>query len=205
MADILRNDFPPRPSEDIGDVLTSIRRLIAQDSPSDTLTCKTAASTPPIEAGPRTAAPFAVVRDPEPPLVLTPDELVEKHLVSACNDITETEIIKDDAPMFHNAPHPASDLHAPQNLMSETPVTPQNTAPLDPVPAADRSDNIHDDLNLFTAQQNELPSGQPLHGLIRDVVIREMEGELGSRMTRNLRQLIRSEISQALREATRAG
>lgn len=41
---------------------------------------------------------------------------------------------------------------------------------------------------------------QSLRGLINGIVREELEGELGDRITRNLRKLIRQEIAKALKE-----
>lgn len=100
------------------------------------------------------------------------------------------------------------DQSADVTALHPAPLPPEAAPAPAPAPAATsdaaaQDTTLPEEMNLFTAVQSDLPADPPLHGLIRDVVIREMEGELGSRMTRNLRQLIRAEIGRALQEATR--
>lgn len=177
MAEMARNAPSPENSENIGDVLASIRRLIAQDetgSDSDTM----------LDGLRRQAITQAQARAAQKP-VSEPLRLTSDEMVAAKGDTETTPLDKE-----HEMTHAL--LTAAFDSAKETDVHPQ------PAPAAS------DDINLFSMEQHDMPDEAPLRGLIRDALVQEMQGELGTRMTRNLRQLIRSEITAALKEATRS-
>ena len=177
MAEMARNASSPENSENIGDVLASIRRLIAQDetgSDSDGM----------LDGLRRQAITQAQARAAQKP-VSEPLRLTSDEMVAAKADTETTPLDKE-----HDMNHAL--LTTAFDSAKETAAHPQ------PAPAAG------DDMNLFSMEQRDMPDEAPLRGLIRDALVQEMQGELGTRMTRNLRQLIRSEITAALKEATRS-
>ncbi|TWI33255.1 hypothetical protein [Paracoccus sulfuroxidans] len=60
------------------------------------------------------------------------------------------------------------------------------------------------DLHLFAPEDEELAYSSVLRSLIRDAIRQELQGEMGGRFSRNLRQVIRHEVDLALRQARRA-
>jgi len=51
--------------------------------------------------------------------------------------------------------------------------------------------------NLCDAD-DEVPDDEALRRLVHDIVMEELQGALGERITRNVRKLVRREIQQAL-------
>ena len=181
MAEMARNASSPENSENIGDVLASIRRLIAQDetgSDSDGM----------LDGLRRQAITQAQARAAQKP-VSEPLRLTSDEMVAAKAD-TETTLLDKEHDMNHALLTTAFDS------AKETATHPQ------PAPAA--GPTAGDDMNLFSMEQRAMPDEAPLRGLTRAALVQEMQGELGTRMTRNLRQLVRSEITAALKEATRS-
>lgn len=228
MADRAQNMIPHGDAEHDSDVLTSIRRLIAQDSLLDNHQSATARlrhramtqahsrAAVAAEAGFRADA--ALSRPARSPLVLTPQTRISvvpkapgisSEAQPAVSQHSPPPPQQSEDDMTINANHLYNpDQSADVTALHPAPLPPEAAPAPAPAPAATsdaaaQDTTLPEEMNLFTAVQSDLPADPPLHGLIRDVVIREMEGELGSRMTRNLRQLIRAEIGRALQEATR--
>lgn len=185
MAEMARQ-HPQDNAEDIGDVLASIRRLIAQDG----FACDPAEMTDSLRRQAIAQAQTRAMPTPAPvmPLVLTSDEMVPP---GAENTATENISPDADSPLMTEQDMSQTLLKAVDNPAHDADENPQAaTQPRD--------------LNLFTMEDHAAPDEAPLRGLIRDALVQEMQGELGTRMTRNLRHLIRSEIAMALKEATRS-
>lgn len=161
------NGLAPLPMTDVtgdsGDVLTSIRRLIAQqDHASQNTSARHLASV---------AARSFAVRD-EVPLWLGRDERV-------CGPVAGTM--------------PPDSKEPEMNMLTDTP-TP--VAPLAEVVAARPTD-----FDLFAAPQDDEPrldSGHALRNLVRDVIRQELEGELGARISQNVRRVVRQEVVAAI-------
>lgn len=56
-------------------------------------------------------------------------------------------------------------------------------------------------LHLFAPADEDIPNGSILRSLLREAIRQELHGEMGSRFSRNLRQVIRHEVSRAVAEA----
>lgn len=250
-------------SENVGDVLASIRRLIAQDggagrlmaSPdvaaafrhADLLNARVAESATPdlrqVAAPPpeEMTAPLTLERDnlvaPEAPsqpvlrLHLTPSfadlpEPEASHPVSAAAHVDTAPAfspkIEAPAPIWAAAAALSAQSAEPAPVVVEVamPQLSQNAdEPIGPIAAALTEDMAPPvgltspeipapeevaDLHLFAPEDEELAYSSALRSLIRDAIRQELQGEMGGRFSRNLRQVIRHEVDLALRQARRA-
>ena len=159
--------------DEIEDVLSSIRRLVAQSSKeqdSDALVLTAAQRIEPEvgdTAGETAAGDFSAVRR------------VEIHR----EDMAEAEV---DATL-EEAPKPEA-------------------APVDAAPAVQAvADTADDDIDQDDAENGALDSvgfasldQHELRSLVVDIVREELRGQLGQKITRNVRKLVRQEIHRAL-------
>lgn len=260
--EIMRGGQPAMGSENVGDVLASIRRLIAQDGGAgrlttapdlaaafrhaDLLNARVADSaTPDLR---QVAAPMPEAR--VTPLTLERDNLVAPeapaqpvlrlHLTPSFADLPEPEPIAAPqpteragmnmpafaTPVFSQRPallwpapatlmgQPAAPVDAPAPAMPQVSPSPP-AAPLEPATAGLSASvappppehpviEDMDDLHLFAPEDADLAHDSVLRSLIRDAIRQELQGEMGGRFSRNLRQVIRHEVDLALRQARRA-
>lgn len=100
------------------------------------------------------------------------------------------------APQFE----PALEMPEPvKTAEAETAVEP--SAPVEPEPAEVPSHPIHDtefDKIDYTSEQEKYLDEETLRELVSEMVRSELQGELGDRITRNVRKLVRREIHRAL-------
>lgn len=251
MVDTARNHPPEHDAESSGDVLSSIRRLIAQEGENPL-----APAVPPTDINAfRQRYPRPAAAGPAP-LVLSTDEMIRAEgggdpkaappventfpqhdqgggsaIAPAIPAPAESHDPQQDAGPATAAAqpvaaadglsHPASpSLDASLAEHMESPDMTQNIDGFtlhagaehvfDPIPnapaplPAEQSPAEQGDFNLFVMEAGQTEGDRPLKGLIRDALLRELQGEIGNRLTRNMRHLIRIEIAQALREATRS-
>lgn len=242
-------------TENVGDVLASIRRLIAQDGGAgrltalpdlaatfrhaDLLNARVADSaTPDLR---QVTAPVPEAR--ATPLTLERDNLVAPeapaqpvlrlHLTPSFADLPDPEPIAVPqpaeraglnapvfaTPVFSHKPaplwpapatlmgQPAAPVEAPAPIMAQvspSPVPAMQTESAAPPPPEDPALEDMDDLHLFAPEDADLAHDSVLRSLIRDAIRQELQGEMGGRFSRNLRQVIRHEVDLALRQARRA-
>ncbi|WJS84907.1 hypothetical protein [Paracoccus sp. TOH] len=244
--DMMRHP-PPPPTENVGDVLASIRRLIAQDDggcriPDQTLNALPVRESPRIE-------PVLTARRAPPqntPLILDSSDLVDAPVQAG----PHPEALAPPAPAVpaEPAPHPFGDwLIMPLDGQADSaPAQPGGTTP-DPDPGADlapiqiqpfgpflqepaptnaqmEETMLHANASvtpinplaeahaaaealsretephLFAPQEKGAQKGTHLRGMIREAIRQELQGEIGTRLSRNLQQMIRHEIELALRQ-----
>lgn len=53
-------------------------------------------------------------------------------------------------------------------------------------------------VHRIAADAHDTPDEQALRGLVREMIVEELQGQLGQRITRNIRKLVRAEIAKAL-------
>lgn len=218
------------PSESIGDVLASIRRLIAQDETNCVPEAMArrfgayhasrtqaaphaqaeAATVAPLVLGIEEAAPVddaQVDTDPAPSLdpVSAPTTAfipATQHQAPVVSLAEATQSMQTVSASSPAVLHPnAAPMQTPfTEPMHQLPSASVNAPAAVQQPVAQPSG---DDFNLFMMDEPEAALNTPLNGLIRDALQQELRGEFGDRFTRNLRHLIRSEIAFALKEATR--
>lgn len=210
MADLARHTPAPALSENIGDVLSSIRKLIAQDETGhgfpQHLTRRTVSLQDYAETVPE--AVDAAADDPDTANDTAP--LVLGHSEASVDSIDATQ---DFGPFAHI---PAAEIPQaePVLTMSEPKVeavvepVPTPVAPVlqQPVPSSALQEGATEKLNLFRLPQEEKQQDSlesPMRVLIRQALTQEFQGEFGDRFSLNLRNLIRSEISLVLKEAMR--
>lgn len=242
MVDTARYYLPDNEHENnTGDVLSSIRRLIAQGDSNDS------GVTFPAPSSTGQAAEISPFPQRYPrkdganppsgntvPLVLTHDEMIRTHdragmAVAAQSDDARGQSTSDEAPSLPD--QASTELMVPQDEAAPTAAEPSpiSTTHADSTEHPDMSQNIdsftlhsnvdgsfdrpHQDslakdagnkLNIFAMDAEQIEPDAPLKGLIRDALLRELQGEIGNRLSRNMRILIRAEIAQALKEAVRS-
>jgi hypothetical protein len=92
----------------------------------------------------------------------------------------------DDSDMTDEVPEPEAD---------DAPEVGENLPPVDGEDDSPEDDGI---TNLLAAGTADAVAEEALRAMIIDIVHEELTGELGERMTRNVRKLVRREISRAL-------
>ena len=193
-----------RDAGDIEDVLSSIRRLVSEET--------RAAVEPPVEAGDK--------------LVLTPDFRVGKQQGDAAPRPLGDETVSGRLAVFKAAVSQQIDGSAaedsdsapqeggPGMLLQATVAAPSGPSeapeapmqddlatelgepePLRAEPAAPAQDAVATEPDLV---EDEELDEEALRDLIRDMIREELQGELGARITRNVRKLVRTEINRAL-------
>lgn len=218
MADLARHSASPSGSENIGDVLASIRRLIAQDEAnglSDTTARRLGALHQRGDKAPVTdLRPTQSTGAEDTPLVLGSGDFIGpvQQTLSAPQAAAEPPQTAIETPQMEPCGSIPSFAHAGQ----AEPATPnetlttiheqvdtmiqqaQATAPtqLHPAPATEEP------RNLFLMEEEEfVMPDTPLRGMIRETLVQELQGEFGDQFSRKLRNLVRAEIALALKEA----
>ncbi len=217
MADALQTND----ADDLGDVLSSIRRLIAQDDDAPPPTSTEAEpvvlfTAPPADAVVATDQPVPVT-GVNVDLALDGDTLAPLRPLPSRPAVPQPRIIpahthvatatRVDADISAKPALTAATLQQEQATVSnmtsialQTEITTERTTAV-AERSFDKPRKDAQDLNLFATEEVVIPVNASLPGLIRNVLAEEMQGEMGDRMTRNLRKLIRAEIAMALHEA----
>jgi hypothetical protein len=183
---------------DIEDVLSSIRRLVADDAPARQRAAETPAAEPTSEA-----------QKPAARLLLTEalrmdlDEAVDtaaatapiEHAVAtaAAAEIEDNVVafFTGDAKSTASQVSPYEDQEAEAALLSDADLS---SVVADEV-CAETSANSAEDNNMF---QEHVMDEDALRELIGKLVREELQGELGERISRNVRKLVRREIHRAM-------
>lgn len=244
MAELARSPSLPEPSNNISDVLASIRRLIAQDeanrqpepaplsaSSSDVPDQPVAAE---IEAYMKTAEEsdlLALQRQIAPPLILRKPEVHIDDIVIARPAANLARPVEDIAPQPEQVvapqqirllgastqvegllPEPGLATEAlPDATLPKIPKTPEPpsavesilTEPSMPVEASPApvgmSPSLEDAIpHLFATDDDEPATEKLIRAVVRETVLQELQGELGGRVSRKIRDLVRAEINSAL-------
>lgn len=188
MVELARTPSIIETTNNISDVLASIRRLIAQDEagrqpdpvpdyPLDLL------DEPVVAEEPLDDDTIAFQRHLSTPLVLRPTEL------------------RFDEPAL--APRPANLATPVEDATAQVPA-PLDELPPEPeevLPAAifqTAAETEEPSPHLFAMDDEELATEKLIRTIIRETVLQELRGDLGSRVSRNIRDLVRAEIGRAL-------
>ncbi|WP_199261937.1 hypothetical protein [Paracoccus binzhouensis] len=99
---------------------------------------------------------------------------------------------------FLSEPAPTTTQMEETMLHANASVTPIN--PLAEAHAAAEALNRETEPHLFAPQDKDAQKGTHLRGMIREAIRQELQGEIGTRLSRNLQQMIRHEIELALRQ-----
>ncbi|SDE71175.1 hypothetical protein SAMN05421538_11017 [Paracoccus isoporae] len=217
----------PQQPQDIGDVLASIRRLIAQDEadPDD----MDAMCSEPVESGaPLFPAAASRADDgdkaedghgadatplPGRPLLLVPDPTQALHSAGQSDmaDAGARDLaVAAGPPETGDHPTPAcrtakpiASGPAPDDSMTLQETTEMMLTEYDQ-PDAGTAPVAGPGFDLFasdTAEDRDAPAGgDMLRSLVRDVIRQELHGELGERISRNLRRAIRQEVAGTIAE-----
>ena len=189
-------------SNDIEDVLSSIRRLIAAD---DTVDEEKAPPAP--QAGPLILDPSTRIREPADPFnAVSP--IGNRAGPNGPDDARGgTERRSESAHRAHRATRAA----APQSAGEANAVpasTPDDARPSSSAPSRAEADG-GDGPATEAAPAGDRPASPglgiddvALRELVAEVVREELAGELGARITRNVRKLVRREIRQAIASET---
>ena len=221
MADLARHSASPSGSENIGDVLASIRRLIAQDEAnglSDTTARRLGALHQRGDTAPVTDLRLTQSTGAEDaPLVLGGDDFIGpvQQTLSAPQVAAEPPQTEVETPGMEPCGSIPPVAHAGTQEQAE-PATPeetlttiheqvdtmiqqaQATAPTQLHPAI----ATEEPRNLFLMEEEEfVMPDTPLRGMIRETLVQELQGEFGDQFSRKLRNLVRAEIAMALKEA----
>jgi hypothetical protein len=167
-------------SNDIEDVLSSIRRLVADDAPH--------AMARPERAGPEGALVLDQTRrvaDPE-------------HPFQTVSPLPAIRVPAEAAPPAGQAPDAKTPTETPSKITSLP--RRETAAPKTDLgaPSAEGDDDATDLSELGRAADGD----EALRRLIEEVVRQELSGALGERITRNVRKLVRREIQRVLSEET---
>lgn len=228
---------------EIEDVLSSIRRLVAQEVPSLTpqdppATQSAAADVPepavrvqqgtdaPVQDQPEIIAPLAPF-EPEPPVQRTPKLVLGPALRV---DDPEPPEMPEPGPQPEAQPSaPAALLfpsfaarHTLRPVASETAVSMPGPVPEpEPLPEPEQPDVDETLARLESLLTRAVPEAAPsrpqhdaasdpliasdtvideamLHSLVADIVRQELQGELGEKITRAIRKLVRAEVAREL-------
>ena len=159
----------------------------------------------------------------EPFVVRAPsfEELSEKTVVTEAPalNLTEADIVAPDAETFDDQPEEAADSETEVAFEAETPDAPdpvEDTAeaypdeepepeedPADPARLREIVDTIDgpiepEEVVDYTAEADTFLDEEALREIVSEMVRSELQGELGDRITRNVRKLVRREIHRAL-------
>ncbi|WP_134678647.1 hypothetical protein [Paracoccus ravus] len=167
-------------SGNVGDVLASIRRLIAQDQ---------------IEAppGPTDPAEHAA----QAALLLAPGDLVPAQsapLSFAEAVFDEPALSPDEEAEFAEAEAALARMLAPQRAAD-----PVSEPEFDDMPLVSPG---FEAVNLFAPPVSNAP---PLRDLLRDILREELRGDLGMQASAQIRGMIRGEIESVIRDMCRSG
>ncbi|MDO5658350.1 MAG: hypothetical protein Q4G36_08510 [Paracoccus sp. (in: a-proteobacteria)] len=176
-------------SEHIGDVLASIRQLIAQED-----------GMPDFAPRASRADSLGVIR-PTMPLGPRSERLrgvIAQELAALEDAFGTPEADPGDAPLILDeaAMVPASDT--PTTEKDEL----MNVAELHRNDNVARSTEQDDGFDLFALDMDEgedpVSGGNALRSLVRDVIRQEFQGDMGDRISRNLRRVVRQEVAAAI-------
>ncbi len=221
--DMMRHPAPPPGVDNIGDVLASIRQLIAQDGAGDRIPDQALNLTPPIKATvtPLVLGSNALVAVEAPAAKAVPAEVpgfgdwlklpltvVTASPVAVIEPQADPDQAAEPAP-----PEPASALPFGPFLEEPIPTTVQaeetmlhvnaSVTPINPAAealAATEALGRETEPHLFAPQGKDAQKGTHLRGMIREAIRQELQGEIGNRLSRNLQEMIRHEIELTLRQ-----
>ena len=214
----------PVKNAEIEDVLSSIRRLVADDAPApieppappkaegaDRLVLTPALRIQPqeIKAAEAPAAEPAPVDDWEE--VTLEDRIAELEAAVASSDdeyepdgsevepaetTMDLSAFEDDA--FELSPEHA--VHPAEEAVPEPETAPEAQDAVQEAPSAPAEEIAVDPSqdNVFEDDLSEVFDEEMLRDLVSEFVRKELQGELGERITRNVRKLVRREINRAL-------
>jgi hypothetical protein len=191
-------------TDNVGDVLASIRRLIAQDqatrpegaAPLDdsALTASLARPTP------------LHVWSANPPLILARQDLIpvppaaelaeSADIHCASIDGVEPALTAEEEAEFAEAEAALARMTAPSRAAEPEPQVnaPEPQAQVAHLPV----------VNLFCEPSDALAEPS-LRDLIRDAIQQELQGEVGLRVSRHLQQMVRAEVEAVIREICAEG
>lgn len=203
-------------SPELGDVLASIRRLIAQDdqvpdfASLNRRTDGNGAARSTLPLGPRSEMLRSVIEREMHGMAVSDDRLLLGHDVRSIPDQPEQAgpvgpllpdgVTGQGATITPIIPHTVANAQTETvELETEMVLAEMNRLSLKDDPAmADRNDGF----DLFAADATEdddqLAGGNALRNLVRDVIRQELQGEMGERISRNLRRAVRHEVAAAI-------
>lgn len=185
--EMMRLPASSRSSDNIGDVLASIRQLIAQDS----AVCRLPDAV--LNAVPAQAAP----------LILDCHDLIAP--LSGAGESRAGMPAHPDGPcetpdnVAQNAPSPMPPQMEETMLHANASVTPITPA-VEPQAATGPQPGDGLATHLFTPEDKAAQKGTHLRGMIREAIRQELQGEIGNRLSRNLQVMIRQEVELTLRQ-----
>ncbi|MDO5642380.1 MAG: hypothetical protein Q4G26_08370 [Paracoccus sp. (in: a-proteobacteria)] len=224
-------------SPELGDVLASIRRLIAQEDAGPDFTAMTSRTDgsggrrSTLSPGPRAERLRSVIERELSGVSFEDERLVLGHDLRAA---PETAARRDSPGPVNMTPDmmPAFDqegyqqaLHAEGSAEAGTgapvlPFTPQPAATARSAPQKTENEMMLAEVNrttvkdevaqmrgragfdLFAAEAGEeddqMIGGNALRNLVRDVLTQELQGEMGDRISRNLRRVVRQEVAAVI-------
>lgn len=182
---------------EIEDVLTSIRRLVSQDARPAAGGAEAPVAVPrlvltqALRVHPQPEPTPAAAPDtaPEPPRESTLEHRIvelEEMLASRAQDFEPD--IGDDLDLASVIDWPSREPQAPEARFIDADAADETVPTSEQEQSTDTSD---DDAAASTPLDEAV-----LRAIIREVVLEELQGPLGARITRNLRRLIRTEIAR---------
>lgn len=232
MAELARSPSLPETSNNISDVLASIRRLIAQDEANrqpepaplsvSSPDVPDQPVAPEVEAFMKTAEEsdlLALRRQLAPPLILRKPEVHIDDTVIARPAANLARPVEDIAPQAEQvvAPQQIRLLDAstqvedslPDTTLPTTPETPSAVESIlaepaampveaSPAPVGMSSSPEDPTPHLFATDDEEPATEKLIRAVVRETVLQELQGELGGRVSRKIRDLVRAEINSAL-------
>lgn len=240
-------------SEEIGDVLASIRKLLAlKQGPAETQAAliaeealtqiarpliaselaaerlvlgnearvvplnpaekRTAQDVAPIVATAQAEMPTVAVQAPQPAeaMPVDPAVLAEPRPGSGDGAGAPTGLAEDLAEEFAPVLAEAAqeDLEIIETTAGRDPVETRAYSQKDNTDMLDQTNGAaNETFDLFgasPAEDTQLPLGNALRDLVREVLLEEFQGELGSRISRNLRRAVHQEVASAIAAGLKA-
>lgn len=183
--------------EHAGDVLASIRRLIAQDSAG----CRIAESA--LNAIPASLADdlpepeMPSVAQPVEPLILETADLVPSECPTA-RTTTSSDRTSDAEPV---APASLPPCAPTEETMLQSPTASVTALNTDAPPAAmAKAPEAASQAHLFRPIEGSEAKLPQLRGMIREAIRQELQGEIGGRLSQNIQAMIRHEVALALQQ-----
>ena len=199
-------------SNEIEDVLSSVRRLVSTDDNqghADKLLL-----TPSLRVVPDAPPPLLLTDRAEDDSPAVEAEWVDNPLWSAPEaPLAELALGAEEAELVPDAPMwpEADDAWLEEVGAAPAPVVPFPRAALPPEPPAAQSatpptDEAEDEIDvagvlsaaMLQDESIRVMDEAELQSLVRDLVRHELQGALGERITRNVRKLVRAEVNRAL-------
>jgi len=103
----------------------------------------------------------------------------------------------EEAPVHTAPPTPTPEFSVVEEPQDKAQTAPEYAAGPEPVPAHPIHNDAYGAID-YTANQDNLLDEEALRELVSEMVRSELQGELGDRITRNVRKLVRREIHRAL-------